>query len=110
VPDLFAGHPVTDYDRALNWYRQLLGAEPAFYPNEREAVWPVSEHGYLYIELLPEPAGHARNLLFVEDLAERVAAAAGRGLEPAAEERFDNGVRKVTYRDPDGNEVSFGGR
>ncbi len=24
-------------------------------------------------------------------------------------EMYDNGVRHVTYRDPDGNEISFGG-
>ena len=24
-------------------------------------------------------------------------------------ETYENGVRKVTYRDPDGNEIGFGG-
>jgi hypothetical protein len=38
-----------------------------------------------------------------------VAAIASRGLEPAERERYANGVRKVIYRDPDGNEIGFGG-
>ena len=36
-------------------------------------------------------------------------AIAGRGIEPAERETYENGVRKVTYRDPDGNEIGFGG-
>ena len=30
-------------------------------------------------------------------------------LEPALRETYDNGVRKVTFRDEDGNEIGFGG-
>jgi hypothetical protein len=47
--------------------------------------------------------------IFVDDLDARVAAIAARGLEPAARETYRNGVRKVTYRDADANEVGFGG-
>jgi hypothetical protein len=47
--------------------------------------------------------------LFVDDLDSRVAAMAERGVQPAQRETYGNGVRKVTYRDPDGNEVGFGG-
>ena len=32
-----------------------------------------------------------------------------RGLEPAQRETYPNGVRKITYVDPDGNETGFGG-
>jgi hypothetical protein len=47
---------------------------------------------------------------FVDDLDDRVAEIAGRGIEPAKRERYDNGVTKVIYRDAEGNEISFGGR
>jgi hypothetical protein len=39
----------------------------------------------------------------------RVAAIAARGLEPDEREKYSNGVRKAIYRDPDGNELGFGG-
>jgi len=107
--DLFAGIPVRDYQAALSWYQRLLGAEPAFIPNPREAVWELAEHRYLYIEALPDRAGHALHTVFVDDLDERVDAIRGRGIEPVERETYDNGVRKVTYRDADGNEVGFGG-
>jgi hypothetical protein len=33
----------------------------------------------------------------------------GRGIEPAETETYANGVPKLTYRDPDGNEIGYGG-
>jgi catechol 2,3-dioxygenase-like lactoylglutathione lyase family enzyme len=107
--DLFAGIPVRDYTAALDWYERLLGSPPAFFPNDVEAVWELAEHRFLYIEHKPDHAGHALHTLFVDDLDERVAGISGRGLEPALRETYDNGVRKVTYRDPDGNEIGLGG-
>ncbi len=107
--DLFAGLPVSDYQRALAWYERLLGCEPAFLPNATEAVWELAEHRYLYIEVLPERAGQALHTVFVDDLDERVESISARGVEPASRETYGNGVRKVIYRDPDGNEIGFGG-
>lgn len=107
--DLFAGIPVTSYAEALPWYEQFFGAPPSFLPNETEAVWEVAEHRYVYIVQQPERAGNALVLSFVDDLGDRVAGIARRGIEPAGRETYGNGVTKVTYRDADGNEISFGG-
>jgi catechol 2,3-dioxygenase-like lactoylglutathione lyase family enzyme len=107
--DLFAGLAVSDYQRALDWYERLLGYQPAFLPNATEAVWELAEHRYLYIEEQPERAGHALHTVFVDDLDERVESIGARGIEPATQETYGTGVRKVIYRDPDGNEIGFGG-
>ena len=107
--ELFAGISVSDFEQSLAWYGRLLGSEPTFLPNGVEAVWEVAENRYLYIELRPAHAGHALHTLFVDDLDARVAGMAARGIEPALRETYENGVRKVTYRDPDGNETGFGG-
>ena len=47
--------------------------------------------------------------LFAEDLDAVAAEISGRGLEPAERETYGNGVRKLIYRDPDGNELGIGG-
>jgi predicted enzyme related to lactoylglutathione lyase len=107
--DLFAGVPVRDLATALAWYEQLLGHPPTFFPNDTEAVWELAEHRYVYIEQLPERAGRALHTVFVDDLDSRVEQIAGRGLQPTRQETYSNGVRKVIYVDPDGNESSFGG-
>ena len=106
--DLFAGICVNDYEAALPWYERLFGP-PTFLAHATEAVWELAEHRSIYIEEEPEHAGHARHTVFVDDLDVRVAEVAARGLEPASRETYGNGVRKVTYRDTDGNEVGFGG-
>jgi catechol 2,3-dioxygenase-like lactoylglutathione lyase family enzyme len=106
--DLFAGISVRDIDAARSWYSRFWGAEPAFLPNDREAVWSVLEHGYVYVEQRPEHAGHSLCTLFVDDLEGWVAPIVARGIEPEIRETYDNGVRHVTFVDPDGNRLSFG--
>jgi hypothetical protein len=107
--DLFAGLAVSEYQRALTWYKRLMGSEPAFLPNATEAVWELAEHRYLYIAELPERAGRSLLTVFVGDLDDRAGSIRARGIQPAAQETYGNGVRKVIYRDPDGNEIGFGG-
>ncbi|HET9015501.1 MAG TPA: VOC family protein [Thermomicrobiaceae bacterium] len=107
--DLFAGIPVTDYAAAVPWYERLFGAPPSFLPTDTEAVWALAEHGFVFIEQQPERAGHGRHLLFVDDLDALVEGVAARGLTPVGQETLGNGVRRVVYRDPDGNQFEFGG-
>lgn len=63
----------------------------------------------MYIVQQPQHAGHAMHLLFVDDLDALVKQIADRGLEPARRETLQNGVRKVTFCDGDGNAIGFGG-
>lgn len=106
---LFAGIPVDDYGAAVVWYEKLLGSRPSFFPHDTEAVWELAEHRFVYVVREPEHAGHARLMIFVDDLDRVVGEAAGRGLEPARRETYENEVRKITYVDPDGNEFALGG-
>jgi len=106
--DLFAGIPVDDFAAALAWYERLLGAPPAFFPSDAEAVWELADHRWLYVERRPAHAGHGMLTLLVDDLDARDAEIADRGLEPATREVYENGARKTIYRDPDGNEIGFG--
>ena len=106
---LFAGICVSDYQAAAEWYARLIGAEPSFIPNDTEAVWELGEYRSIYIIVRPEDAGHSVVTIFVDDLGGRVAGIAERGIEPAKQETYGNGVRKVIYHDPDGNEIGFGG-
>ena len=107
--DLFAGIPVADFSTALKWYERLLGSAPAFFPHDTEAVWELAEHRYMYIMKQSEHAGHAMLTLFVDNLDALIAQITERGIEPAKRETYENGVRKITYRDADGNEIGFGG-
>jgi catechol 2,3-dioxygenase-like lactoylglutathione lyase family enzyme len=107
--DLFAGIAVSDYERALDWYERLFGSPPSFQPHDTESVWTVGEHGHVYVLLSPDHAGHSLVTLFLGDLDAFVDAAEARGIHPESRETYDNGVRKVIFRDPDGNELGCGG-
>jgi catechol 2,3-dioxygenase-like lactoylglutathione lyase family enzyme len=105
---LFAGVRVRDFQAARVWYERLLG-DPTFFPHATEAVWTVAEDRSIYIVEQPDRAGSSVVTVLVDDLDARVAAIAARGLEPDERLTYSHGVRKVLYRDPDGNEVGFGG-
>lgn len=105
---LFAGIAVSDFAGALAWYETLFGKPPSFFPHDTEAVWELAEGRSVYIVQRPERAGHATHTIIVEDLDALVAGTTGRGLVPATQETYPNGVRKTTYVDPEGNEIGFG--
>jgi hypothetical protein len=106
---LFAGIYVSDYEAGTEWCARLLGHEPSFIPNDTEAVWQLAEHRSVYINVQPQDAGHSVVTIVAGHLDDRVATIAESGIQPAKQETHGNGVRKVLYRDPDGNEIGFGG-
>ena len=106
---LFAGIRVSNLVTAQAWYERLLGSEPSFFPNDTEAVWELAENRSLYIEQDPDGAGRALHTIIVDDFDALVAGIASRGIEPDERETYSNGVRKAIYRDPEGNEIGFGG-
>ena len=108
-PELFAGIAVSDFERAVPWYERLLGGPATFEAHATEHVWTLADGRSIYVELRPDRAGGAMVTVFVDDLERVVESAASRGVEPHSRETYGNGVRKVVYLDPDGNEIGFGG-
>ena len=106
---LFAGIRVSDYGTAKAWYERLLGSEPSFIAHATEAVWELAEHRSIFIEEEADGAGQALHTIFVDDLDTLVADIASRGIEPDERVTYPGKARKAIYRDPDGNEIGFGG-
>lgn len=107
--DLLAGIAVSDHERALDWYGRLFDSPPSFQPHDTESVWTLNEHGHVNVVVRPEDAGHSQVTFFLGDLDAFVDAAEERDVHPESRETYDNGVRKVIFRDPDGNEVGCAG-
>lgn len=107
--DLFAGVAVSDFDSAVAWFERLLGEPATFVAHDTEYVWTLAEHRSINVDLRPERAGYAMVTVFLDDLDGFVESAAARGIDPETRETYGNGVRKVIYRDLDGNEIGFGG-
>ena len=105
---IFAGIPVNDFQLALEWYKRLLGADPAFYPQDIEAVWQLAEDRYVYIIQDADRAGRAVCMIWVDDPISEVARIADQGLEPVDVEKHDR-VWKYVFHDADGNVTGIGG-
>jgi predicted enzyme related to lactoylglutathione lyase len=105
---LFAELHVRNFQAAKPWYVKLLG-ESSFVAHDTEEVWELAENRSIAVEEQPGNAGHGAVTVFVDDLDTVVDEIVARGIAPTKRERYDNGVRKVTFQDPDGNEIGFGG-
>jgi catechol 2,3-dioxygenase-like lactoylglutathione lyase family enzyme len=105
---LFAGIPVADLDAAIEWYERLLGGPPDMKPNEIERTWKLTDESWIYVVTDPDRAGKALVTVMVDDLDERLAALAGRGVEPDEMEVISEAIRKAVFTDPEGNQIGIG--
>jgi predicted enzyme related to lactoylglutathione lyase len=106
--EVFAGLAVADFPAALVWYERLLGRPPDLVPNWHEAAWQLTESGWIYVVGDSTRAGKALLTVLVDDLDERIAEFAERGLAPLRIDTLPNLVRKATITDPEGNQITFG--
>jgi catechol 2,3-dioxygenase-like lactoylglutathione lyase family enzyme len=106
--ELFAGIPVSNFQKSLEWYQRLFGGPPAFFPNDVEAVWAIAEHRWIYIIVDRERAGSAIQTIICDHLERIIEEISARGITFGKEEAPAEGVRKVMYYDPDGNEIGLG--
>ena len=105
--DLFAGVRVSKLAAARAWYERLLGSEPAFFPNDDEAVWAIGEHRWFYMLQDAPRAGSALVTIMVADLDATAEAIRERGIAPIELEDYGE-ARKYVFHDPDGNEIGIG--
>jgi predicted enzyme related to lactoylglutathione lyase len=108
ITEFFAGIPVDDFRTALAWYERLFGKPPDFFPHEREAVWRVAEHAWVYVVADAERAGRALITILVENLDDQIAELAERGVPAGPIDVIPGAARRVAISDPEGNRVTFG--
>ncbi len=105
---VFAGIAVADYDAALAWYTRFFGRSPDVIVTENEAMWQVTDTGWIYVVGDASRAGKALLTLLVTDLDGLVAELGQRGLEPSSIETVPGLYRKAVMTDPEGNMISLG--
>jgi catechol 2,3-dioxygenase-like lactoylglutathione lyase family enzyme len=107
ITHVFAGIPVTDYGVAREWYERLFDRPPDMLPHDTEAAWELAGSGWVYVVADAPRAGGSLLTLLVDDLDERVAGLAARGIEAVLGEPVPGRVRNAEVTDPDGNRVTF---
>jgi catechol 2,3-dioxygenase-like lactoylglutathione lyase family enzyme len=109
ITEFFAGVAVADFGAMLAWYERLFGKPPDFFPHQREAVWRVIDHAWVYVVADAERAGGALLTILVQDLEDQVAQLVERGLPVGPIEwEIPGSVRKAVISDPEGNRITFG--
>ena len=106
---LFAGTPVARFDAALTWYERFMGKPPDFFPHEREAVWQVTDTGWIYIVEDAAGAGGGVMTFMVDDLEALCAGIAQRGIEVGEIDWvIPESTRSAWITDPEGNRIQLG--
>jgi predicted enzyme related to lactoylglutathione lyase len=108
VQHVFAGVAVADYASALPWYERLFGRQPDVIVKGDEAMWRVTDTGWVYVHGDSSRAGQTVLTLLVENLEDRVAQLAGRGIATSAIETVPGLYRKTLITDPEGNTITLG--
>jgi catechol 2,3-dioxygenase-like lactoylglutathione lyase family enzyme len=99
--------PVSDIERAVAWYEELLGRPADRRPMAGLADWHISPSGWVQVFVSPEHAGAALLNLVVDDLDEALADLAGRGITAGAIQPGSQNVRFAAVHDPDGNRITL---
>jgi catechol 2,3-dioxygenase-like lactoylglutathione lyase family enzyme len=107
VTEVFAGLMIADIRAGRAWYERLFGRPPDLIPNDSEAAWQLTGGGWVYIDAGREGSGGGLLTLLVDDLDERLAGMAARGIEAGPVGAIGDGVRTVTIGDPDGNTIQL---
>jgi predicted enzyme related to lactoylglutathione lyase len=108
ITEVFAGIAVSDISAARDWYTRLAGREPDMIPNDNEATWQFTDGGWIYIVGDEERCGRSLVTLLVDDLEERAAEIAGRGIAVGPIEVVPGVVQTAVVTDPDGNRLQLG--
>jgi len=103
---------VTDTERALGFYRDLLGLRPLARPDlDFDGAWLDAGHGRQIhlIETTTVPADVGQHFAFlVDDIDQVVAAVRAAGYDVPDAKVVRGGVARQTFvLDPDGNRVEF---
>jgi predicted enzyme related to lactoylglutathione lyase len=104
---LFASVHVADLHAAMGWYEQLFGRPADIVPNGDEAMWSVTENGWVYVIKDLARAGRTEVTISVSDLDQFVADLASRGIPTGPIDAVGDTGRKAEVVDRDGNVISW---
>jgi ribosomal protein S18 acetylase RimI-like enzyme/predicted enzyme related to lactoylglutathione lyase len=106
ITHLYAGVPVSDLERGIDWYSRFFGRESDFRAGE-EILWKIDERAWLFIEPNPDAAGTGRITLSVTGLDALLERLDASGIAHEPVETYASGVRHSKIPDPDGNAIAF---
>jgi len=77
-------------------------------PNDQEAMWQVTDTGWIYVVSDADRAGKALVTVMVDDLGEELGSIEERGISSGPVETAPGLYRKAIIEDPEGNVIQLG--
>lgn len=107
VAHTLAGLPVSDMDRAEDWYGRLFGRPADAAPMDILRDFWISELATVQLVLDTEHPGGGMLTLDVASIDEAVAGLEARGLRSRRDDTTSDKVRLGMLTDPDGNRITL---
>lgn len=103
----FTGVPVSDIEKATDFFERLLGRPGDIVVAADEVMWHLADAAWMYVVVDARRAGHGLAALAVTDLGATLAELGSRGVRAEVVEDVEGAGRKATLHDPDGNAVAL---
>lgn len=109
ITTVLAGISVSDMERSIGWYSQLVNREVSDCPMDSVAEWRLVDGGSIQLSLAPNTAGSSRVTVGVgvDDIDALAADITDRGIPVEPVDVASGMFRIATVAHPDGNEVTF---
>jgi hypothetical protein len=104
MAELFTAIPTADFAVGRAWWERFFDRPPDLVPNDNEACWRVTDHGWIYVIGDAERAGKGLATLLVDDFDAWV-----ERLRLTEIKTMPGGIRSSLITDPEGNTLQLGG-
>ena len=98
---------MADFLASEPFYARLLGRPADVHPHATEAMWRLSETGWVYVVEDAERAGNGLLTMIVADLDAALAGLRERHVEAGEVESAPGRYRRAAIGDPDGNRITL---
>jgi len=107
INSVIAVVPVKDYDKAIKWYKKLLGRDADIVPVEGVAEWQLAENAWLQVTIDQERAGGTTVIVGVNDVDAQCNSCAEANVPLGEVVEYPGIIKMAEITDPDGNKVAF---
>lgn len=107
ISSVIAVVPVKDQDKAIEWYKKLLGRNADIVPMDGVAEWQLAENAWLQVTMDPERAGSTTVIIGVNDIDEQHSACAEANVALGEVIEYPGIIKMADAIDPDGNKITF---
>tara|TARA_B110000196_G_scaffold41316_1_gene31659 strand:+ start:86 stop:454 length:369 start_codon:yes stop_codon:yes gene_type:complete len=99
--------PVKNFEKALEWYKNLFGREPDIVPMEGIAEWQLIENAWIQVATDQEHAGRTTVVIGVNDVEAQCKAYSGVNFSIGEIVEYPGIIKMAEITDPEGNKISF---